>query len=132
MKLSMFRNLLVLGWLYSGAQQTLIAQSRLSQISGSWKVHVEIHGTKNDLLCNFLESNAGLAGVCNSGDAETKLTGTVSGNSVQWSYLSKRWGKTLTTSYSGVISADGMMSGAVVVNPFGVRGSFSGIRQTSP
>ena len=100
-----------------------VAQTPTS-LTGKWKVTSAIAGNESSSDCTFTQTGTDLAGSCAGDQGSVKITGKVDGASVSWSYTSDYNGTPLTITYKGKL-ADGKITGAATVDPFGVSGEFT-------
>ena len=99
-----------------------------STLNGKWKVHTDIGGTQNDIVCTFTQKDDDLTGNCTSDDGDKPLTGKVDGKVITWAYKSEYEGTPLTVNYKGTLdAAAAKLSGTVNVPEFQADGDFSGV-----
>lgn len=96
-------------------------------MTGKWDVHISVSGYEGDLVCTFAQAAANLTGTCVTDQGTSKLTGTVNGTALTWSYDSQYQGSPITVTYTATLSDPGKIAGAVEVDPFGVSGDFTAV-----
>jgi hypothetical protein len=101
-----------------------------ANVSGAWKLDVNIGGQAVAVACNLIQSGPTVSGTCNrtdEPDTSAKADGGVDGSSVKFGYSVSFNGQSLRLAYSGKLSSDTSMSGAV--ETAGIAGTFTGTRQ---
>ena len=102
-----------------------VAYAADSPAAGKWAVHSSIAGNESDQTCTFAQTGKVLSGTCvNDDKTSVKITGTVEGAKVTWTYHTDYNGTDLTIKYSGTL-AEGKITGDANVDPFGVSGDFT-------
>ena len=103
------------------------AAAKGPDVSGTWELTVESPMGSRGSDAIFTQTGGTLAGKMVSPRGETPLTGTISGDAVQWGINVNVQGQQLQIDYSGTVTGD-TMSGTVVFGSFG-DGKFTGKRK---
>lgn len=101
----------------------------LADVTGAWKLKVDVAGMIFDVNCNLTQSGTALGGTCVRADAmETApaLTGSVDGSNVSWAYDVTFQDMPLHVVYKGATTSDSAMSGTIEVA--GQNGTFVGAK----
>ena len=102
-----------------------------ADLTGAWKLVVNVAGMTVQVSCNLKQSGADLTGTCNrtDGDAPEKpaaITGKVDGSTAAWSYSVSFGDMPLKLDYSGNVKSDTAMDGKISVA--GMDGTFTGTK----
>jgi hypothetical protein len=106
-----------------------VAQTPDVSVAGKWSVHSSIAGNESDQACTFAQDGKALTGSCINADENktvVKITGSVDGTKVTWTYNSDYNGTALVVKYTGTLAA-GKITGDANVDPFGVSGDFTAV-----
>ncbi|MDQ2948718.1 MAG: hypothetical protein M3Y27_22730 [Acidobacteriota bacterium] len=112
----------------------LLALSLLSiaafaaDISGTWKANVETDAGSGTPTFVFKQSGDNLTGTYSGQLGEAKLTGTVQGNKVEWSFDAQAGDDKARISYHGTLDGETKMKGTVEYASLG-KGTFSAVKQ---
>ena len=109
------------------------APAQVTPVAGdTWKVTGDVQGTGVYMTCILAEKDHKLTGTCAGAGGETprKLTGDVTDKGLAWKFDSEYQGTPITISMTGAKSEDGTkMTGTMAVDPMGVDGTFSAVKQ---
>ena len=102
-----------------------------ADLSGAWKLVVNVAGMTVHISCDLKQAGADLTGTCGrtDGDAPEKpaaATGHVDGAVAKWSYSVSFSDMPLKLDYTGNIKSDTAMDGAISVA--GMDGTFTGTK----
>lgn len=102
-----------------------------ADLSGPWKLVVDVAGMTVHIGCDLKQSGADLSGTCNrtDGDAPEKpaaITGKVDGSVATWSYSVSFGDMPLKLDYTGNVKSDTAMDGKISVA--GMDGTFTGTK----
>ncbi len=101
-----------------------------ADLTGAWKVDLEIAGMMYHAACTMKEDGAALTGTCSGTDANpmpVPMTGTVDGANVKWAYDITYEGNPMHVAYTGALKSDTAMDGAVDVQI--AQGTFTAAKQ---
>ena len=100
-----------------------------ADISGTWKVDLNVAGNAITLDCQLKQTGAQLSGVCKGGDRpDRNVTGEVKDQAVSFHYDFDLDGNKMTANYSGTLNSQGTaMKGTVEVQ--GNSGDFTASKQ---
>jgi hypothetical protein len=102
-----------------------------ADLTGAWKVDLEIAGMMFHAVCNMKEDGMmALTGTCTGTDANpmpVAMTGMVDGSNVKWAYDITYEGNPMHVAYTGAIKSDTAMDGAVDVQI--AQGTFTATKQ---
>ena len=102
-----------------------------ADLTGAWKLVVNVAGMTVHIGCDFKQAGADLTGTCHrtDGDAPEKpapITGKVDGSNAAWSYSISFGDMPLKLDYTGAIKSDTAMDGKISVA--GMDGTFTGTK----
>ncbi len=112
----------------------LLALSLLSvaafaaDISGTWKANVETDAGSGTPTFVFKQTGDNLTGTYSGQFGEAKLTGTVQGNKVEWSFEAQVGDDKAKVSYHGTLDGDTKMKGTAEFGSLG-KGTFTAVKQ---
>jgi hypothetical protein len=101
-----------------------------ADLTGSWKLDLNIADMKVPVGCTLIQTGAALTGTCNRTDQEEKpnaVTGAVDGAVAKFAYNVDFGDMPLHVAYTGNITSDTAMSGTLEVA--GTMGTFTGAKQ---
>jgi hypothetical protein len=116
-------------------RRTLLVFSLLSltafaaDISGKWDFHVETDVGSGDPTFDFHQTGEKLTGTYSGQLGTAQLTGTVKGDTVEFSFEVSALDQNGKVVYKGAIGADGKMKGEVNLAGLG-KGTWTGQRHT--
>lgn len=84
-----------------------------ADLTGHWKVQVDIAGNSGSPSFTFHQEGNKLTGTYNGLLGEAKVTGTVDGDKVRWEFKGNYDGNALNVVYSGTIESPTKMKGTV-------------------
>jgi hypothetical protein len=120
-------------WIAAAAAGLLALPGMASaaDLSGAWKLVVNVADMTVHVSCDLKQSGADLAGTCNRTDADgaekpTAITGKVDGSTATWSYSISMGDMPLKLDYTGTVASDTAMSGKISVA--GMDGKFTGTK----
>ena len=110
---------------------TLPGLASAADLSGAWKLTVDVGGMTVHVACDLKQAGADLGGTCNRTDADnvekpTPITGKVDGSTATWSYSVSFGDMPLKVDYTGTASSDTAMTGKISVA--GMDGTFTGTK----
>ena len=111
------------------AAAVLLAPTAASaaDLSGVWKLNLDIAGMMIPLACTFTETGQTLGGTCDGADGKpAAVTGAIDGSKVTWAYDTKFQDMPMHVAYTGEIKADASIGGAVDAS--GNAGTFTGTK----
>ena len=102
-----------------------------ADLSGGWKLVIDVAGMTVHVSCDLKQAGADLSGTCNrtDGDAPEKpaaITGKVDGSTAAWSYSISFGDMPLKLDYTGAVKSDTAMDGKISVA--GMDGTFTGTK----
>ena len=104
------------------------AQDKPIDVSGNWALTVETAGGTGTPSVELGQNGETLTGKYSSQVfGEQKVTGTIKGNAITFSFATSFEGSTVTVTYTGTVDAS-TMKGKVTVGDLG-EGTFTGKRQ---
>jgi len=104
------------------------AQDKPSDVAGKWALTVQTEAGTGTPSVEFKQDGETLTGTYSSQVfGEQKVTGTIKGNAVTFSFTASLEGNTVTVTYSGTVDASSM-KGKVTIGDLG-EGTFTGKRQ---
>ncbi len=123
------RKLLILG--AAAGALALPGLANAANLSGAWKLTVDVGGMTVHVSCNLTQSGADLSGTCNRTDPEAvekpaAVTGKVDGSTATWTYSISYQDMPLKLDYTGNAASDTAMSGKISVA--GQDGTFTGAK----
>jgi hypothetical protein len=99
-----------------------------ADLSGVWKLNLDIQGMPIPLTCTFAQMDKALSGTCDGADGKpAALTGSVDGGKLAWTYDTVFQGMPMHVAYTGEVKADNSISGAVE-GTGGASGTFTGTK----
>lgn len=84
-----------------------------ADLTGHWKVEVDIAGNTGSPTFTFHQEGNQLTGTYSGLLGEAKVTGTVDGNKVRWEFKGNYDGNAMTVVYSGTIESPTTIKGKV-------------------
>lgn len=100
-----------------------------ADLTGKWEATVETSAGSGSPSFVFKQEGEKLTGDYSGALGTAKLTGTVKGAAVEFSFKADAGGESVVVEYKGTVEADGKtMKGAVKLGSFG-EGTFSAARQ---
>ena len=115
------RNVLVVAlcYLLVVANAPAAAQDKAADVAGTWAITVETPGGTGNPSVTLKQDGEKLTGVYTSQVfGEQKVTGTIKGNAISFSFTGTVEGNTLTVTYSGTVEKN-TMKGKVVLGDLG-------------
>ena len=101
------------------------AQDKPADVAGAWALTVETQGGTGSPSVTFKQDGEKLTGMYSSAVfGEQKVTGTIKGNAITFSFVGSIEGNTMTVTYSGTVEKD-TMKGKVTLGELG-EGTFTG------
>lgn len=97
-------------------------------LTGEWRIHRSAAGNESTHICSLTQKDKSLTGSCRSDQGEVKITGSVDGKNVTFTYKTERDGSPLTVIYKGTVDSSTKMSGSVTAVEFGIDGEFTATR----
>jgi hypothetical protein len=116
--------------LYAAVAALVPAAASAANLTGAWKLDVDVGGQAVPVACNFTQSGAALTGTCNRSDGGEKpaaVTGTVDGSTAKFAYDVSFQDMPLHIAYTATLSSDTAMTGSLDVA--GQTGAFKGAKQ---
>src|SRR5262252_5883870 len=118
--------------LLSAAAAVLLtpAVAAAADLTGTWKIDLDIAGGTYHAVCKMTEMGPALSGTCSGGadnDPQTALTGTVDGTAAKFAYDITYNGQPMHVAYTGTVKSDTAMDGAVDVQI--AQGTFTATKQ---
>ena len=115
----------------AAAALSLPGLASAADLSGPWKLVVDVAGMTVHIGCDFKQSGADLSGTCNRTDGDTPekptaITGKVDGSTAAWSYSISFSDMPLKLDYTGTVKSDTAMDGKISVA--GMDGTFTGTK----
>ena len=99
-----------------------------ADITGTWKANVETDAGSGTPTFVFKQSGDNLTGTYSGQLGEAKLTGTVQGNKVEWSFEAQVGDDKAKVSYHGTLEGDTKMKGTAEIGALG-KGTFTAAKQ---
>ena len=88
-----------------------------ADLSGSWKIALDVNGSAINVSCHFSQQGEALSGTCGAADGApgdpVSLNGTVSGATAKWAYDIKFNDMPLHLDYTANVKSDTAMEGVV-------------------
>lgn len=112
----------------AAAVAVLAPAAALAQdMSGAWKLNLNIADMMIPLGCTFTQMDKTLGGTCDGADGKpATVTGTVDGTKIAFAYDTNFNGMPMHVAYTGDVKPDNTISGAV--NVPGSSGTFTGTK----
>ena len=105
---------------------SLIASAATANISGTWLTQTEVQGIAINETCVLAQAPDGtLTGTCDTSGGKFKLSGKVSGTSVNFSHPAAYQGEDSTVSFFGKLDDDTSISGSLDLQPLNAGGAFA-------
>lgn len=104
--------------------------SNAADLSGAWKLDLQIAGMEYHATCQMKEDGTALSGTCSGTDADPKpvaMTGAVDGSSAKFAYDITYNGSPMHVAYTGNVKSDTTMDGSVDVQI--AQGTFTAVKQ---
>jgi hypothetical protein len=101
-----------------------------ADVSGTWQLTVETNQGTGTPTLDLQQKGEQLTGTFHSqilGDA--KLTGTVKGNTIEFSFEGDAGGQTLKVNYKGTVESAASMKGTAVYTGFDENAKWSGVKK---
>jgi hypothetical protein len=103
------------------------AVASAADLSGMWKLNLNIADMAIPLGCTLSQSGGALTGTCDGADGKPcQVTGTVDGTKVAFAYDTTFQDMPMHVAYTGEMKSDTSMAGAVAVP--GASGTFTGTK----
>ena len=99
-----------------------------ADITGTWKANVETDAGSGTPTFVFKQSGDNLTGTYSGQLGEAKLTGTVQGNKVEWSFEAQVADDKAKISYHGTLDGDTKMKGTAEFGSLG-KATFTAAKQ---
>lgn len=99
-----------------------------ADITGTWKATVETDAGSGTPTFVFKQDGENLTGTYSGQLGEAKLTGTIKGNKVDWSFEASAGDTKAKITYSGTLESGTKMKGTAVLGEFG-KGTFTAEKQ---
>jgi hypothetical protein len=99
-------------------------------LTGTWKVDLEIAGTTYHTNCDVKQDGGALSGKCGGSDeapTPVAMTGTVDGTTAKFAYDITYQGNPMHVAYTGKVESDTAMDGTVDVQI--AQGTFKAAKQ---
>ncbi len=97
-----------------------------ADFSGTWNLAADVQGIGVEETCTFTQTaDAKVAGSCDTSTGKYDVAGLVTGKTLTFHHGGKYDGSDLVMTYSGKAGTDGLVTGTLDVDPFGVSGSFT-------
>lgn len=93
--------------------------------TGSWNISGDIQGYPLKEACTLTVQATTLTGSCKLSSKTYDVTGKIDGSIVTFKHGGEYQGDALTLTYTGKMSPEGILSGAVDVDPMNVSGGFT-------
>jgi hypothetical protein len=105
-----------------------------ADFSGVWSFAGEVQGVEVTETCTLTQSaDAKVAGSCDtSAGGKFDAAGAVTGKTLIFHHGGQYNGTDLVMTYTGKVGSDGIVTGTIDVDPFGVSGSFTAKKGTAP
>ena len=100
-----------------------------ADLSGNWKIDLNIGGMEFHAQCKMTQAAAALTGECTGTDGAppAPMTGTVDGANAKFAYDISYQGNPMHVAYTGAVKSDTAMEGAVDVQI--AQGTFTAAKQ---
>jgi hypothetical protein len=85
-------------------------------------------GAESTRTCALARAGNEIGGSCSVDHGPVRVTATVEGRKVTWTYRAKRDGKPLTVIYRGVIESPDVIKGSVLAVAYGIDDEFTATR----
>jgi hypothetical protein len=99
-----------------------------ADISGTWNAAVETEAGSGTPTFVFKQAGDQLTGTYSGAFGESKLTGTVKGNVVTWTFEAPANGENIKCTYSGTLDGDSKMKGTIDFGSLG-KGTFTATKK---
>ncbi|HYL75121.1 MAG TPA: hypothetical protein VEU96_13000 [Bryobacteraceae bacterium] len=99
-----------------------------ADLSGTWTAAVETDAGSGTPTFVFKQTGDQLTGTYSGALGESKLTGTVKGNQVTWSFDASPTGEAIKVTYSGTLDGDNKIKGTVELGSLG-KGTFTATKK---
>ncbi len=99
-----------------------------ADITGTWKATVETDAGSGTPTFVFKQDGENLTGTYSGQLGEAKLTGTIHGNQVEWSFEASVGDDKAKVTYSGTLEGDTKMKGTAQLGALG-KGTFTAEKQ---
>jgi hypothetical protein len=118
------KKLLLIPILLASAATHVLAADAPS-LAGKWAIHINVMGNEAEQSCTFTQNDKALTGSCTGERVDGSVSGTVDSNKVKWQLKRSEGGP---LDFSGTITADGKITGALDVPEHSVSGEFTATR----
>lgn len=100
-----------------------------ADLSGKWKIDLNIAGMEFHAECTMTQAAAALSGECAGADGApaAKMTGSVDGSNCKFAYDIEYQGNPMHVAYAGAVKSDTAMEGQVDVQI--AQGTFTATKQ---
>jgi hypothetical protein len=103
------------------------AAAQAQDLSGAWKLNLNIADMMIPLTCTFTQMGGTLGGTCDGADGKpAAVTGTVDGTKLKWSYDTTFQDMPMHVAYAGEVKPDSTIGGTVEAT--GASGTFTGTK----
>jgi hypothetical protein len=99
-----------------------------ADITGTWKANVETDAGSGTPTFVFKQTGENLTGTYSGQLGEAKLTGTVHGNTVEWSFEASVGDDKAKVTYTGTLESNTKMKGTAQLGSLG-KGTFTAEKQ---
>jgi hypothetical protein len=116
--------------LFTAVAALVPAVASAANVSGTWKLDVDVGGQAVPVTCSLTQTGAALTGTCNRSDGGEKpaqVTGSVDGSTAKFAYDVQFQDMPLHIAYTATQVSDTAMTGSLDVA--GQTGSFKGAKQ---
>jgi hypothetical protein len=97
-----------------------------ADVAGTWTTQTEVQGIAVNETCHFTEAADGaLSGICETSAGKYKLTGKVTGTSVNFSHPANYQQEDMTVSFFGKLDEPTSVSGSIDMQPLNAGGTFA-------
>lgn len=103
------------------------AAALAADLSGAWKLNLDIGGMMIPLNCTFTQTGGALGGTCDGADGKPAVVkGAVDGTKITWTYDTTFQDMPMHVAYTGEVKADNTVAGTVDAS--GNAGTFTGAK----
>jgi hypothetical protein len=99
-----------------------------ADVTGTWNAAVETDAGTGTPTFVFKQTGEQLTGTYSGALGEAKVTGTVKGNQVTWTFDAAPGGDTIKVTYTGTLEGDNKMKGTVELGSLG-KGTFTATKK---
>lgn len=117
---------ILLAFLLPLACEVPLAASAANEITGRWLTQTEVQGIAVNETCDLMEAADGaLTGSCETSVGTFKVSGKVSGTTVNFSHNARYGGEDGTVSFYGKLDDPTSISGSLDLQPLNAGGAFA-------